>query len=75
MRKAITDKVTVAALTAVAFVAEQFSCSATHQERGSNDTSQFGWIWVAVGVVAIAVGFFTGKVQEWINQINGMGWW
>ncbi len=75
MRKAITDKVTLAALTTVALVSAQFNCLAVDNERGSNDTSQFGWIWVAVGIVALAVGFFTGKVQEWINQINGAGWW
>lgn len=75
MRKTITDKVTLAALTAVALVSAQFNCSAGDNERGSNDTSNFSWIWIAVIVAAVAISFMTGKAQEWMEKINQSAWW
>ncbi|MGP5700737.1 hypothetical protein ACTXPA_17690 [Glutamicibacter arilaitensis] len=71
----IADKATLATLTAVAFMSAQLNSAVTRSERGSNDTSNFGWIWIAVIVVGAAVAFMSGKAQEWMDKINSAGWW
>jgi hypothetical protein len=75
MRNQITDKVTTAVLTAVAFISAQVTPAKLKSEHGSNDTSNFGWVYIAVIVVGVAVAFFTGKAQEWMGKIDDMGWW
>ncbi|MFC9935864.1 hypothetical protein [Glutamicibacter sp. NPDC127525] len=75
MRKTIADKAALTTLTAVAFMTSQLKSVAPRNERGSNDTSNFSWIWIAVIVAAVAISFMTGKAQEWMEKINQSAWW